>query len=82
MLGSAAIVLIAAPVSAETLRDALVKAYNTNPTLSAERANVRAIDETVPIARAAGLPSADLNSGYSEAEKGGNKTPSATFFPQ
>ena len=67
LLGSAAVLLIAAPVSAETLRDALVKAYNTNPTLSAERTNVRAIDETVPIARAAGLPSADLNGGYNEA---------------
>ncbi|RHW16701.1 hypothetical protein D1610_14390 [Sphingomonas gilva] len=43
------------PVS--TLREALVKAYNGNPTLSGARAQVRATDENVPIARAAGLPS-------------------------
>ncbi len=39
-----------------TLRDALVQAYNTNPDLAGERANLRATDENVPIARAAGLP--------------------------
>jgi outer membrane protein len=55
-----------APVSAETLRGALVKAYNTNPTLAAERANVRAIDENVPIARSQGLPGVSLTSGYTE----------------
>jgi outer membrane protein len=55
-----------APVAAETLRGALVKAYNTNPTLAAERANVRAIDENVPIARSSGLPGVNLTSGYTE----------------
>lgn len=39
-----------------TLRDALVLAYNTNPGLQSERANQRANDENVPIARAAGRP--------------------------
>jgi outer membrane protein len=67
LLAGVAVVLAAAPVSAETLRDALAKAYKTNPTLTAERANVRAIDENVPIARASGLPSVDLNGGYNEA---------------
>lgn len=44
----------AAPTT--TLRDAMVEAYNTNPDLAAERSNLRASDENVPIARAAGLP--------------------------
>jgi outer membrane protein len=39
-----------------TLRDALVQAYATNPDLAGERANQRANDENVPIARSQGLP--------------------------
>lgn len=48
---------IAATGPLSTLREALVKAYNGNPTLSGARAQLRATDENVPIARAAGLPS-------------------------
>lgn len=58
--------LLAAPASAETLREALAHAYETNPTLAAQRANVRAIDENVPIARADALPVVQLQSTYSE----------------
>ena len=36
-------------VQAETLRDALSKAYENNPTLTAARAGQRANDENVPI---------------------------------
>jgi outer membrane protein len=49
----------AAPVPTTTLRDALVQTYNSNPELQAERANQRANDENVPIARSRGLPGAD-----------------------
>lgn len=42
-----------------TLRDALVQAYNTNPDLAGERANQRANDENVPIARSQGRPGAN-----------------------
>lgn len=42
--------------SAEDLRGALVAAYRTNPTLQAARAEQRAVDEGVPIARSAQLP--------------------------
>lgn len=38
------------PVSAQTIESALVQAYQTNPQLNAQRAQVRATDETVPIA--------------------------------
>jgi outer membrane protein len=55
-----------APASAETLRDALTKAYATNPTLAAARDGQRANDENVPIARARGLPSVELSGGYNE----------------
>jgi outer membrane protein len=58
--------LAAAPAQADDLRGALVQAYDTNPTLQAARANLRATDEGVPIARADGLPS--LNSQASETE--------------
>lgn len=45
------------PLLADDLRDALTAAYETNPTIQAARANQRAVDEGVPIARASGLPS-------------------------
>ena len=39
-------------MTTRTLQDALAMAYSTNPTLAAERANVRATDENVPAALA------------------------------
>lgn len=44
----------AAPTT--TLQDALAQAYATNPDLQGQRANQRANDENVPIARSQGLP--------------------------
>lgn len=52
--------LCAAPAAAETLREALTKAYNSNPTLTGARAGQRANDENVPIAKSRGRPTADL----------------------
>jgi outer membrane protein len=51
---------------ADTLREALVLAYETNPTLEASRAQLRATDEGVAIARAAGLPSISTDATYTE----------------
>ena len=62
----AVIALAATPATAETLRDALVKAYETNPTLAAQRATLRANDENVPITRAPSLPQVQVQSTYSE----------------
>ena len=45
-----------APSNAETLREALVAAYRTNPSLTGARAGLRATDEGVPIAKAAARP--------------------------
>jgi outer membrane protein len=41
---------------ADTLRDALVRTYTGNPSITAARARLRAIDENVSIARADGRP--------------------------
>jgi outer membrane protein len=57
---------LAAPAQADTLRDALVAAYEYNPTLLGARAQQRAVDEDVVITKAQGLPQADLNTNYVE----------------
>jgi outer membrane protein len=49
-------VLLAGTASADTLREALVSTYQTNPTLTAQRENLKATDATVAIARSAGRP--------------------------
>jgi len=48
--------LMAAPVKAQTLNEALAAAYESNPTLRAQRAQLRATDEGLPEARAGWLP--------------------------
>ena len=58
--------LAAAPASADTLREALAKAYATNPTLTGARATLRATDENVPIARAGGLPTLATSGGLTQ----------------
>ena len=46
--------------SAETLQEALISVYNSNPALLAARAQVREIDENYIQARSEGRPSANL----------------------
>jgi outer membrane protein len=41
---------------AETLREALIQTYQSNPTIMAQRAQVRSLDESVAVARAQGRP--------------------------
>lgn len=62
----ALILATSAPVRADTLREALASAYNSNPTLEAARADQRAVDENVPIERADGLPSASGSGSFTE----------------
>lgn len=45
----------------QNLRDALIRTYQTNPTLMAERQGLRQQDEAVDIARSAGRPRVDTN---------------------
>jgi outer membrane protein len=62
----AATALAGTAAHADTLNQALAKAYQTNPTLNAARANQMATDENFVIQRAAGLPSATINSTFNE----------------
>jgi len=55
-IGSLVAALMAGSASADTLREALVSTYATNPTITAQREGLRATDATVAIARAAGRP--------------------------
>jgi outer membrane protein len=48
--------LMAGTASADTLREALVSSYQTNPTLTVQRETLKATDATVAIAKAAGRP--------------------------
>jgi outer membrane protein len=50
-----------APAWAETLKDALALAYQTNPSLLAQRANQRALDESIVQARAGLRPQLDVS---------------------
>lgn len=65
----AAAALIPAQALADDLREALEMAYHANPQLLAARANQRAVDEGVPIARSAGLPSLSGTATYTEFVK-------------
>lgn len=64
LLSGAALVVPAA--GADTLRDALARAYRDNPTLTGQRAAQRATDENVPIARSQGLPAVTASGGVNE----------------
>ena len=60
-------VLAMGSARAETLGDALTKAYQTNPQLLAARAELRATDELVPQALAGWRPTAIVNGDVGEA---------------
>jgi len=75
MAGIAAGIVLSATVcsrvvEAETLQDALVSAYQSNPTLLAERAQLRATDEGVSTALSGWRPTVQIDSdaGFSETE--------------
>ena len=55
-----------ASAATQTLREALVQTYNANPTIMAERASLRASDESVAIARAAGRPRVDADAALNQ----------------
>ena len=70
--------VLAVPVSAETLVDALVAAYLNNPTLEAGRAQLRAVDENVPQALSGWRPTVEIHSSVgvdrSESDRLGAET--------
>lgn len=63
LIGTAIAMLAAGSASADTLREALVSTYETNPTLTAQREALKATDATVAIARAAGRPQVSATAG-------------------
>lgn len=73
---------LAAPAAADTLREALVSAYDTNPNLTAARQGQKAIDEGVPLAKAAGRPDVVAQPTYFEniMQDGGSSVSQARGF--
>lgn len=61
-----AVAMAAQPALATTLQEALSQAYQTNPTLNAARAKLRATDENVPLAKADGRPGVGVTGSYDE----------------
>ncbi len=59
-----------AGASATTLTDALVATYGDNPTLTAQRAQLRATDEQAAIVRSAGRPTLGGTVGYTQGLNG------------
>ncbi|GGE76354.1 type I secretion protein TolC [Sphingomonas prati] len=57
---------VATPAMGATLREALVRTYNGNPTLTGARAGQRAVDENVAIALSQGRPTVAGSGSYSE----------------
>lgn len=57
--------IAAGPSWADDLREAVALAYQTNPTLLAQRANQRALDESIPQARAGLRPTLSVSGGPS-----------------
>jgi outer membrane protein len=64
--GAAILALAMVPASADTLKGALTQAYQNNPTLNAQRASVRATDETVPQALSGYRPRVSLTANAGE----------------
>lgn len=78
----AALILVsAAPSSlhAETLADAIALAYETNPTLQAQRATLRATDEGYVQARSGFRPSASLSADGSFQDRAGVESDSGSL---
>ena len=57
---------ITSNAGAETIFEAMGAAYENNPTLQAQRAYLRSIDENAAIARSGFRPTISLNGAYNE----------------
>lgn len=70
-------VLASSPASAESLTDALVSAYQSNPDLLSARAGQRATDEQVPQALSGWLPTITAQGSYGTARQNAKVTSSS-----
>ena len=73
------VLLIASALSgtanAQSIFEALSSAYNTNPTLQAQRAYLRAVDENVAIAKSGYRPNVYLQGSYTDSDVDSNIAP-------
>jgi len=60
--------VLVSEVKAQSVFEALSDAYNTNPTLQAQRAYLRAVDENVAIAKSGFRPTIALRGSYSDVD--------------
>ncbi len=74
--------LLASPASAENLTDALAAAYQSNPDLMAQRAQLRATDEQVPQALSGWLPTVTAQGSYGAARSRAKVTSSSPTITQ
>ncbi|MCY7340239.1 MAG: TolC family outer membrane protein, partial [Sphingomonas bacterium] len=63
LMGTIVLALLAGTASADTLREALVSTYASNPTITAQRESLKSTDANVAIARAAGRPQVNATVG-------------------
>ena len=63
---------LSGPVQAQDIFEALSQTYKTNPTLQAQRANLRSIDENVVIAKSGYRPNISLSGSYTDAHVNSN----------
>lgn len=61
-----ALSLMGGAASAETLREALIRTYNSNPSITAERARVRVLDESAAVTRAGLRPQLSGSAGINQ----------------
>lgn len=69
-------ILMQASALSQSLEETLAMAYENNPSIQAQRATLRSIDETVPQARGGWRPTVDLNgsAGFIKPNFNGNNT--------
>lgn len=78
MLLAGAALTVVTGARAQTMEDALSAAYRTNPSLLAQRAALRAVDETVPQALSAWRPTVTLSGSLGKAHDTQRNTTTAT----
>lgn len=66
--GLLAATFMATPASAQSIFEALSTTYNTNPTLQAQRAYLRSIDENVALAKSGYRPNVALTGSYVDTD--------------
>ena len=72
---------LATGVQAQSLFDAMIAAYQTNPTLQAQRAGLRSTDEGVPQARSNYRPTVTFDGSAGQSERNSSTSSSTSLTP-